>query len=1008
MAGKLDTNNIQDWGLEEYVQYFGEKIGIFHSTEFNDIQNTVKEMSELQNQNITMDNYIKLDNINIRLKEACNTYEETYKDSKLFNRQEHRKVVNNLKNFWSDNNLDQLREKSVLDRYGEDKSITWGNLKGIPAASIQLDKSALSEENRVSGNASDRFKVEHGGKEGYFTKAEYAHTFENWFDNLFKEETHPWFQNSTNKEFLVGISGYVDGASAGLDFNIAAKVHYWKKLDEIKPENNGKKELKENLKNLLEKENGQLQRLSDYEKDFSEKKLQSKEEKDLFFENYIKNHIDDKEMQDSFIKCKEIIQPYLETKHKILDGEKAQKKMFQFHLKEAENCFNNQKPYIGYTVAKAGEIFKNSNIQEKAFKIIKQSSKAVAIEIVKLNENDEMTKRNIASSRVADLLGVGNLIARSEKMTVQMGDKKLEGCFMEKAKGVDVRNGKDDVMEQLSQVSFKNGTDSPLGKDSPFAPSFTKDACNLEILDYICAQADRHGGNMFLQLSEPDQNGKRQIIGLQGIDNDLAFSTRTKDFALKQGELEDLCFISENLANTISNLKEDQVKYAVKDLLNEGETSALWTRIQDVQNHISKNMIKLGDNEWDLEEKQKQYTDKESEEAKRFENGFNSLKDSYNLKKPRIGNQVPFTHKNGDVRSEIEASLKKYSLKKAVEQQKAERKQAEKTTEPAKDKPEKQAEKAAEPAKEQPEKQAEKQAKPAKEKPEKQVEKQAEPAKEQPEKQVEKEAKPAKEKPEKQVEKQAEPAKDSHSKRAQLKQTLGSLKRGPKIIKSKFKENATYVKQKLEHSSRNMKRRVEALKRMKESFKEVRDFVKRGGNYIPNDPKLKSMNELKSSFGIMKEAAKQNMRQQRKMDANFAAEKEERARQHLEHRKSIRNEKGEPVEDLQTAPKEKISHDKLAKEEKETAKANTTKKEATEKTSSAPANNKAVVAANRQKVNFNGLQAGSSLSSPHKAGIAGVMNHQNIKITDEMRKSFSEQHEKFRTMVKSSNGPAKK
>lgn len=997
MAGKLDTNNIQDWGLEEYVQYFGGNKKLFgeHSEEFKSIQNIVKKMSELhselQNQNITMDNYIKLDDINTELKGVCSNYEATHTGFKLFNGRERLNVVNGLKNYWSNNNLDQLREKSVLDRYEKDKSITWGNLKVDPAASIQLDKSALSEENTVGGNASQRFKVTYGGKEGYFTEKQCIKS-----ESKISEEIQSTIElempismrnNDAITQDISSTLGFFEGtvftdlqnASAALDFHVAASMYCFEKLDELKPRNEKEKELKENLTSLLENDKllpeNLMQGLNDYETKFSKEKPISENDKNKFYDNYIKEHITDPTLQDSFIKCRDILQPYLETKHQIIDGSEAVEKMFEYQLRRGfiADSGKNKVDLGGNRASVLDQYLKNDKLKKHTLDLLKEKIAVNAALGGHLKEEDELSKRNVASSRMADLLGVGNLIARSEKMTVQIGDKKLEGCFMEKAEGIDVRNGKDDVMEQLLQVSFDDE------KKSPFAPGFTKDACNLEILDYICAQSDRHGGNMFLKLSEPDEMGHRQVIGLQGIDNDLAFSTRKKGLALKQqGELKDLCFISENLANTVSSLKKDQVEYAVKDLLSEDEKSALWARIQDVQKHISENMIKLGDNDWDLkatyENKFKNKEDKESESGKRFKAGIDSLEKSY--RKEGFNNRLD--HKNGEVRKEIESSQKKYSLKKEIEQQKAKQNQIEKAAEPSKEKPEKQAEK------------------------------QAEPAKEKPEKQVEKEAKPAKEKPEKQVEKQAEPAKDSHSKRAQLKQTLGSLKRGPKIIKSKFKENATYVKQKLEHSSRNMKRRVEALKRMKESFKEVRDFVKRGGNYIPNDPKLKSMNELKSSFGIMKEAAKQNMRQQRKMDANFAAEKEERARQHLEHRKSIRNEKGEPVEDLQTAPKEKISHDKLEKEEKETAKANTTKKEATEKTSSAPANNKAVVAANRQKVDFNGLQAGSLLSSPHKAGIAGVMNHQNIKITDEMRKSFSEQHTKFREMVKSSNGPAKK
>ena len=42
---------------------------------------------------------------------------------------------------------------------------------------------------------------------------------------------------------------------------------------------------------------------------------------------------------------------------------------------------------------------------------------------------------------------------------------------------------------------------------------------DMQVLDYLCGNVDRHGANLVYQL---DDNGK--IIGIQGIDNDSSFA----------------------------------------------------------------------------------------------------------------------------------------------------------------------------------------------------------------------------------------------------------------------------------------------------------------------------------------------------------------------------------------------------------------------------------------------------------------------------------------------------
>ena len=265
-------------------------------------------------------------------------------------------------------------------------------------------------------------------------------------------------------------------------------------------------------------------------------------------------------------------------------------------------------------------------------------------ELGELKAGDELSGRNVASSRIAELLGVGNLLAHSEKMTVQIGDQKVEGSFMEFAEGVDIRNSKDEALEQINQIRIEN------------SPGFTRDACNLEVLDYLCAQADRHGGNMFLKLSEPQEDGKREILGLQGIDNDLAFSTK-KDIVLQQGNLDELCFISENLAQNILATDRNKLQFVLGDILSEAEIDALDDRMTKMQDHIRINMIQVKDDEWALDRdpsrKLEQALTADPDKLSRYQQGVNSLNEDLDLRRG--------LHKISHVGNEIEKAQARYN-----------------------------------------------------------------------------------------------------------------------------------------------------------------------------------------------------------------------------------------------------------------------------------------------------------------------------------------------------------
>lgn len=117
---------------------------------------------------------------------------------------------------------------------------------------------------------------------------------------------------------------------------------------------------------------------------------------------------------------------------------------------------------------------------------------------------------------------------------------------------------------------------------------------------------------MFYKLSEPDKvTHKRNIIGLQGIDNDLAFTSVAMEginnvkFEVKMGKLQDMTFIDSELADKIRKLDRDAVEFAIGDLIPKNQIDNLMTRLDMVKDHMAKNMVEIDstkENAWELNE----------------------------------------------------------------------------------------------------------------------------------------------------------------------------------------------------------------------------------------------------------------------------------------------------------------------------------------------------------------------------------------------------------------------
>ena len=175
-----------------------------------------------------------------------------------------------------------------------------------------------------------------------------------------------------------------------------------------------------------------------------------------------------------------------------------------------------------------------------------------------MTDKARIDTKNAGMSIVAELLGCPNVICRAQPMKIRDAKGNLiDGTFMQMAKGVDpnrpTREG------QNASKSSLNHTDGR-GLES---------IADLQVIDYICGNVDRHGGNLFYRFDE-----KGKFIGGQGIDNDSSFGTKvpqlSKDAVRRLPVAPNMGAISKKTAAIIMNTSPAELAFALRGTIDPG------------------------------------------------------------------------------------------------------------------------------------------------------------------------------------------------------------------------------------------------------------------------------------------------------------------------------------------------------------------------------------------------------------------------------------------------------
>ena len=203
--------------------------------------------------------------------------------------------------------------------------------------------------------------------------------------------------------------------------------------------------------------------------------------------------------------------------------------------------------------------------------------------------------RNVAMSEIGDVLGVPKLLARSVPAKVELDGRIVDGVFMEEAEGIDYMKAEPgtamaSITEEMAPEVFNT--------------EGLKDLADMQILDYICLNQDRHRGNMFYRF-EGLETGHPRFLGVQGIDNDLAFGTRVpaddEHINATFANLVDIRVISESMAKKLreGGLMDRVAEKMRKNGLRDEEIGAARKRFEKIKKHLDTGKMKIvPDGEW--------------------------------------------------------------------------------------------------------------------------------------------------------------------------------------------------------------------------------------------------------------------------------------------------------------------------------------------------------------------------------------------------------------------------
>lgn len=201
-------------------------------------------------------------------------------------------------------------------------------------------------------------------------------------------------------------------------------------------------------------------------------------------------------------------------------------------------------------------------------------STSINKDVIGMKKGFDISIRNCAMTAVEEALGM-KVLADSYKMSIGRNNELIDGVFMENAQGTDFLDlPSTDKRLQIKSSECQN-------------PELLKSIADLQILDFICGNVDRHAGNYFIKFDENNDH----IIGVCGIDNDSSFSIKNpendKNLHVLM-PLNDIKVVTRKTADALEKMTPDLLKAVLKPFnLTSAEIIAANRRLSNIKDAIA-------------------------------------------------------------------------------------------------------------------------------------------------------------------------------------------------------------------------------------------------------------------------------------------------------------------------------------------------------------------------------------------------------------------------------------
>lgn len=228
-------------------------------------------------------------------------------------------------------------------------------------------------------------------------------------------------------------------------------------------------------------------------------------------------------------------------------------------------------PEVKSLINKAGTTKETKEAMGKALSLFAQKvfQWSESTNTAKIEPDQSLSNRNVATSRVASLLGISSMVSETRTAVVKMDGKKIKGTAVENSRGKDIRT----IDKEWSY------------SDQAIAQSFT-----LQVFDMLCGQIDRHWGNFLVTTKK--QDGQTVVKSIKAINNEMAFGrlnwTQIRNGYKRISPLTayHVRTIPIDVINRILSLKPEFLEEMLGDLLDHTYMESMQDRLKGIQKAI--------------------------------------------------------------------------------------------------------------------------------------------------------------------------------------------------------------------------------------------------------------------------------------------------------------------------------------------------------------------------------------------------------------------------------------